>query len=66
MNQMIDNYDLWRQHDAEQNRLLSRLPVCSYCVEPAQDEHFYLINDEVICMGCLNDNFRKAVDDYVG
>ena len=62
---MIDNYDLWRHHDAEQSRLLNRLPVCSYCGEPIQSEHFYLINDENICPDCL-ENFRKETDDYAG
>lgn len=61
---MMDNYDLWRQHDAEQSRLLSRLPICSYCGEPVQEEHYYLINDEILCKECLDNNFRKETDDY--
>jgi formylmethanofuran dehydrogenase subunit E len=62
---MIDAYDLWAAHDAEQEAELLKLPECDYCGSKIQDDHFFLINDESICEGCLNDNFRKAVDDYV-
>lgn len=60
-----DNYDLWEQHDAEQERQLHKLPVCSYCGEHIQDDFLYLINDEIICMDCLNDHFRKDIEDYI-
>ena len=60
-----DNYDLFEQHDAEHERQLQKLPVCCYCDEPIQDDCFYLINDEIICVRCLKEYFRKAVDDYV-
>lgn len=60
-----DNYDLWEHHDAEQQRRLEKLPVCSDCGEPIQDEHYFLINDEPICEDCLYNNYRKAIEDYV-
>lgn len=60
-----DNYDRWVRHDAEQQRQLQKLPVCTYCGEPVQDDYLYLINDEIMCMDCLNDHFRKDVEDYV-
>lgn len=60
-----DNYDMFVQHDAEQQRKLERLPICADCGEHVQDDHFYLINDEVICPDCLDSNYRKAVEDYV-
>lgn len=52
-------------HDAECSRWLDSRPVCSNCGEPIQDAFCYEINDEVICEDCLNDNFRKAVEDIV-
>ena len=52
--------------DEEQERQLERLPECSYCGEKIQKEFLYCINDEVICEDCLNDHFRKSVDDYIG
>lgn len=53
------------RHDAEQQRKLDRLPKCADCGEPVQDDHFYLINDEVICPNCLESNYRKEIEDYV-
>lgn len=49
----------------EKDKQLQKLPKCSYCDEHIQDEHFYEINDEVICEECLKDNFRKNVEDYI-
>lgn len=50
---------------AEQDRQLERLPVCSYCEEPIQDEHFYLINGDAYCESCLDNHFRKHIEDYI-
>lgn len=55
----------FEKYDAEQQKELEKLPVCSHCDEPIQDEHYYEINDEVVCEECLEQNFRKSVDDYV-
>lgn len=62
---MIDVYDLWAAHDAEQEAELQKLPECECCGHHVQSDFYYLINDEVICEECLNQHFRKAVDDYV-
>ena len=53
------------RYDAKQQRELDKLPVCVDCGEAVTDDHFYLINDEVICPDCLDAGYRKAVDDYV-
>lgn len=52
--------------DAEQTAQLERLPVCADCGEPVQDDHYYLINDEVICPNCLESGYRKEIDEYIG
>ena len=52
-------------YDAEQERLMDRLPKCDYCGEPITDDHLFDINGDVICESCLNENFRKRVEDYV-
>lgn len=62
---MMDNYDLWIQHDAEMEERLSRLPVCDECGETIQDEHCYCINGNYICEDCLNDRYRVCVDDII-
>lgn len=51
--------------DAEQTAQLERLPVCADCGEPVQDDHYYLINDEVICPDCLESGYRKDIDEYI-
>ena len=58
----LADFERW---DSEQAEQIAKLPVCEYCGEPIQDEHFYLINDEVICKECLNAHFRKFVDEYI-
>lgn len=55
----------FHRHDAEQQAELDKLPVCADCGEPVQDDHYYLINDEVICPDCLDSNYRKDIEDYV-
>lgn len=51
--------------NAEQTAELERLPVCADCGEPVQDDHYYLINDEVICPNCLESGYRKDIDEYI-
>lgn len=60
-----DPVDLYNEYDARQQRELQKLPKCEYCGETITDDHYYDINGDVICEECLNDNFRKPVDDYV-
>lgn len=62
---MLDNLDLWNIHEAEQERKLARLPKCSYCGEPIQDDICYEIGDELVCEDCLKENFRRWTDDFI-
>ena len=55
----------WDRHCAQEERELARLPRCSECDKPIQEDYAYCINDELICEECLNRNFRKEVEDYV-
>ena len=57
-----DNYDVWLAHDAEQDAWLQERPVCCWCGEAVQEDHYYLISDEVCCPECLESYFRKEVD----
>lgn len=61
-----DNYTQWEKYDAEKERRLKELPVCSCCDEYIFEDYYYQFNDEVICVHCLNEYYRKDVDDYVG
>ena len=58
----IADFDRW---DAEQSKQEEKLPECSECGTKVQEEHYYSINDEVICPECLENNHRKLVEDYV-
>ena len=53
------------RHDAEQEAWLAKLPVCYECGHPVQDEHCYLINDEVVCQDCLENYHKKRVEDFL-
>lgn len=62
---VADNYDLWEQHDREQQEALELLPLCSICDEHIQDEHCYQINGELICEACMDD-YRVYTMDVMG
>ena len=55
----------FNRYEAEQQKLLEKLPICYECGEPIQTEDCYEINDELICPKCLKDNHRKKVEDYI-
>ena len=59
-----DNYDAFCRHDAEQERKLTRLPVCIECGEPIQDDFLFDINGDLFCENCMQDVFRKSREDY--
>ena len=58
-----DVYDQWKAHDAEQQAQLDKLPRCCECDEPIQDEYAYYINGEWVCEQCMNENYRKEVQE---
>lgn len=60
-----DPIDDFRRYDAEMQARLDKLPKCSECGEPIQDEYAYLINDEFVCEECLNGYYRVCVENYV-
>ena len=53
------------RHIEAQDEKLKKLPVCSECEQPIQDDHFYDINGEPVCHDCLNIYYRKEVEDYI-
>lgn len=48
-----------------QDKELEKVPVCADCGEHVQEDHFYLINDEVICPACLESGYRKEIYEYI-
>ena len=63
---IADNYDRFAAHEAEQERLLDKLPRCCECDEPILDDYLYEINGEYICEHCLKEYYRKSVDSVMG
>lgn len=60
-----DNYDIWQRQDDERERQLEKRPECADCGQHVQADHYYLINDEVICPDCLEAGYRKEIDEYI-
>ena len=60
-----DNYDAFCEHEARQEKALAKLPECSECGHPIQDDTCFNINDELICNECMNENHRVFTDDYI-
>ena len=56
--------DFYR-HDAQQQAELDKLPRCSECDKPIQEEFCYEVNGELICDECMHNNHRKWVDDFM-
>lgn len=58
------------RHDAEQEEMLERLPVCECCGEPIQQDKAIYYNDQWCCENCetefwqnIRDDFLESVDD---
>ena len=56
------DFDAW---EADQERELERLPVCSECGERILDDFLYEIYGELICEECLRENYRKMTSDLM-
>ena len=61
-----DNYDAYSYHEAQQEAMLAKCPVCDSCGESIQDDYLYDVNGDVFCESCMNDLFRKSTEDYEG
>lgn len=60
-----DNYDFFCEHEARQEEMLSRMPVCDACGDEIQDEHLFEVNGEKFCLECAKVNFMKYTEDYM-
>lgn len=59
-----DPLDDFNRLDREESAWLESRPKCDICGNPIQDDHFYLINGDNVCPGCLEDQFRKEIEIY--
>lgn len=40
---------------------MNERPLCDYCETLIEDDHFYMINGEAICVHCMNEYFRQEL-----
>lgn len=62
-----DNYDLYRQYEAEQARIEKRLPVCCKCGEKIVEDGYNIDDDmnNLYCYDCAMDWLQEQkVDVY--
>ena len=60
-----DNYDLFLEHEMEQENRLAKLPKCAWCGEPIGDEYCYeLSKGELVCESCI-EQMRARTEDYI-
>lgn len=45
---------------------MTEMPMCDYCGRMVRERYWYVINGDVICKHCLNDNFRRGADEDEG
>lgn len=52
------------RYEAEQQKALDRLPICSHCRERIMDDELYDIDGTLICKDCMND-FLNPTSNYI-
>lgn len=60
-----DNYDRWKQYDAEQQAKLEKMPVCSICEEHIQEDRVYVIDGDIVCPYCLEEEYGHNVEELM-
>ena len=60
-----DYNDLYSAYEDKQERMLAKFPKCAYCGEPITDEYCFNIAGDIICESCLNEHFRKPIENYM-
>ena len=59
-----DNYDRYELHEAEQERFLRRLPVCSVCGEHMQQAKAIRFKGQWYCNTCEDEALELIAEDY--
>ena len=42
---------------------MHEIPKCDYCDRPIKQRFWYVINGDVICKQCLDENFKVGVNE---
>lgn len=57
-----DVLDLFEACEARAEKERRKAPICDYCYEVVQDDHYYDINGDFLCQDCLDHFYRKEVE----
>lgn len=60
-----DPYRDFLRHDAEQEKLLERLPICDSCGEHIQDDYLFEVDGNLLCEECMIREHRRDVEDFM-
>ncbi len=55
----------FERHDRAQAEYEKRLPKCSHCGYPIQEETFVLVDDIFLCEKCIAEHYTKHTEDYM-
>lgn len=58
-----DNYDFYKEHEAEEARQAMHRPICSCCKNPIMEDYAYEINNSLVCADCLDSEYKTFIDD---
>ena len=66
MEYVPDNYDMWKEHDREQEEALEALPICCECGQAIQDEYCIHINDMAMHISCMEEYYKVPTTHLMG
>lgn len=58
----VRDYD---RFDAEQERAMQKYPECACCGKRITDDFLFYIEGDIYCEECMEDEFRRPVDDFI-
>ena len=56
------DFDRW---DAYQDSLREMLPLCEHCGCYIEDEHCYVVDDEILCEDCMKERYRRRTEEFI-
>ena len=62
-----DPIDDFNAHDAEQEALLEKLPVCDNrrCRKKITDDMYFEVEGDILCEQCMRDRYGRSVEDWL-
>lgn len=62
-----DNYSQWEANELWKEKLRERLPVCEdhECGKQIDDDHYFMVDGEILCEACMICRYRRNTEDFV-